>query len=80
MHKNIVLCDGLTSEYLQDIENFLEEWENDVDCISVKTSGSTGTPKNITLSKIRVKASAKATGQFFNFQKGRTILLNLSPN
>lgn len=80
MHKSIDLCDGLSPEYLQEIENFIAEWESSSDFITVNTSGSTGTPKSIQLKKEHVRASAIATGNFFNFQVGQSVLLNLSPH
>ncbi len=80
MHKSIVLCDALSTEYLQEIENFLTEWESNKTTIVVHTSGSTGAPKEITLTKDAVRESAKATGKFFGFKSGQSLLLNLSPN
>ncbi len=79
MHKSIVLCDGISSDYLQEIDFFLKEWESDSPTIMVSTSGSTGVPKQILLDKSRVRASAHATGAFFKFKKGQTLLLSLSP-
>lgn len=79
MHKNIVLCDGLSPDYLQEIELFLTEWHSPTDFIEVNTSGSTGDPKTIKLSKKRILASAKATGSFFGFNSNQSLLLNLSP-
>ncbi len=80
MHKSIDLCDGLTDQYLEDIENFIAEWESHADFIEVQTSGSTGNPKTIQLKKAHIRASAIATGQFFDFQVGQSLLLNLSPH
>jgi O-succinylbenzoic acid--CoA ligase len=80
MHKSIVLCDDIDPNYLQEIEIFLEEWDSSSPTISVATSGSTGKPKQILLEKKRVRASASATGEFFNFKKGQTLLLNLAPS
>ena len=80
MHKSIDLCDVLGPEYLQEIENFIAEWESQSDFIEVQTSGSTGNPKRILLKKEHVRASAIATGKFFDFQAGQSILLNLSPH
>lgn len=79
MHKNIVLCDGLSPDYLQEIELFLTEWQSPTDFIEVDTSGSTGNPKTIKLSKKKILASAKATGSFFGFNAKQSLLLNLSP-
>lgn len=80
MHKSIELCDGLSSEYLRDIEKFIAEWESQAEHITVFTSGSTGKPKPIQLAKNKVRASARVTGQFFNLKAGQRLLLNLSPN
>lgn len=80
MHKSIDLCDGLSPEYLQEIENFIAEWGSSSDFITVNTSGSTGIPKTIHLKKKLVRASAIATGKFFDFQAGQSVLLNLSPH
>jgi O-succinylbenzoic acid--CoA ligase len=80
MHKSIVLCDDISSDYLQKIETFLEEWKSESATIVAFTSGSTGEPKQILLNKKNVRASAKATGEFFKFSQGQTLLLNLSPD
>ncbi|MBL4661978.1 MAG: AMP-binding protein [Flavobacteriaceae bacterium] len=57
----------------------MEDWESSSPTITVSTSGSTGVPKEIVLNKTRVRASARATGEFFKFKKGQVLLLNLSP-
>lgn len=80
MHKSIDLCDGLTDQYIEEIENFIAEWESQSEFIEVHTSGSTGKPKVIQLAKSQIEQSALATGKFFNFKSGDRILLNLSPN
>lgn len=80
MYKNSVLCDGLTTDYLQDITLFIQEWLGKSNTITVHTSGSTGQPKELKLSKEKVRISARATGRFFEFKPNQTILLNLSPN
>jgi O-succinylbenzoic acid--CoA ligase len=79
MHKSIELCDGISTEYIQSVDFFLEEWYSQSDTITVFSSGSTGVPKEFFIDKSKVRASAKATGQFFGFEKGQTLLLNLSP-
>jgi len=78
MYKDIVLCDGISEKDLESVTKFIEEWESHSDQINVFTSGSTGVPKQITLKKNKVKASALATGKFFQFKKEQTLLLNLS--
>lgn len=80
MLNDLIILDEVQENYLQDVLEFIKEWENDADYIEVKTSGSTGEPKNIQLTKEKVRLSAQATGAFFAFEKGKTILLNLSPS
>ena len=80
MYKNIVFLDGVQTDFLQSIEEFIHEWENDSTYIEVKTSGSTGEPKKIILDKADVIASAKGTGKFFGLKKNGSLLLNLSPD
>mgnify|MGYP000651323093 CR=1 FL=1 len=80
MLNSFAICDGVSDAFLQKVREFLAEWQSESEEIHVKTSGSTGEPKLIRLNKARVKASAKATGAFFNFQPGQRVLLNLSPD
>ncbi|RUT73002.1 AMP-binding protein [Ancylomarina longa] len=63
-----------------DVYAFILEWMNSYDTITAHTSGSTGTPKQIKLSKQKMLASARMTGEFFQFEKAQTALLCLSPN
>ncbi|MFT4601069.1 MAG: O-succinylbenzoic acid--CoA ligase [Arenicella sp.] len=79
MLNDLYFLDGLQEDYLQEVKDFIDEWFNDSEFISVSTSGSTGEPKIVKISKEIVKRSAHATGQFFDFEKGQKILLNLSP-
>lgn len=61
-----------------DIKEFLSEWNNDDDCIEVKTSGSTGTPKKMRVLKSRMLSSARRTNDFFGLKKGDRTLLCMS--
>jgi len=79
MYKDIVFLDGVDDDFCQTVINFIEEWESYSTFISISSSGTTGTPKTIEFSKKQVETSARKTGQFFNFKKGETVLLNLSP-
>lgn len=79
MHKDIVLSDGLHPDYVQEIENFLAEWNSYNPVFRIQTSGSTGLPKTIEFNRKQMEASAQITGQFFDFRSGDTLLLNLSP-
>lgn len=59
------------------IGNFLIDWADDSDTLTVPTSGSTGTPKNIQLQKQHMVNSAIATGSFFGINAGDSALLCL---
>lgn len=61
-----------------DITEFLSVWENDDDCIEVKTSGSTGVPKKMRGKKNHMLASARRTNDFFGLKKGDRTLLCMS--
>lgn len=63
----------LNIEFIQ----FLEQWFNKEEFISIKTSGSTGKPKQIKLLKQHMVNSAKATCNFFNLKENNTALLCL---
>lgn len=60
------------------LQDFLMDWRNDSDTISVHSSGSTGTPKVILVEKKRMLASAKMTCDFLHLQSGETALLCMS--
>ncbi|MCB9225071.1 MAG: AMP-binding protein [Crocinitomicaceae bacterium] len=79
MINELIILDKVSDSYLQQVYDFIDLWNNDELTILVETSGSTGKPKVITLSKERIKASALATGEFFDLKEGETALLNLSP-
>ncbi|RAV28688.1 AMP-binding protein [Sinomicrobium soli] len=63
--------------YQKAIGDFLLEWLDNSDVITVKTSGSTGTPKEIVLKKQNMVHSALATGNFFGVEVGNKALLCL---
>ncbi len=58
-----------------DLQSFLSEWHDDSPTMTVQTSGSTGNPKPITISKEKMKQSARLTCSFLNLQKGDNALL-----
>ena len=62
-------------EFLQDLETFLEEWQNNEPTVWVHTSGSTGIPKPIQVEKGRMMASARLTCRFLDLKEGDTALL-----
>ena len=78
MHKGIIFLENVEQSTRQNVLNFVKEWESQKKHITVKTSGSTGEPKEIKLLKHHIKASAKATIDFFKLKKNQTILLTLS--
>ncbi|MAO07455.1 MAG: O-succinylbenzoic acid--CoA ligase [Alteromonas sp.] len=74
-------ADGLQQEgddFEVSMANFLEEWLNFKEYITVQTSGSTGTPKTIQLKKEQMIQSAIATGGYFKVGEGTKALLCLS--
>ena len=62
-------------EFLQELEAFLQEWQNDEPTIWVHTSGSTGTPKPLQVEKERMRASARLTCSFLGLKEGDSALL-----
>ncbi len=64
-------------EWGKSIWLFILEWIDDKDYILANTSGSTGKPKPIKIAKQYMVNSAKATGKYFDLQKGNKGLLCL---
>ena len=60
-------------------EDFINEWTNPLPYVIAHTSGSTGTPKEIRLLKSDMRASARATIDFFGLSSKSTLYLPLSP-
>lgn len=61
-------------DYEQAVGEFLLDWFDDKDYISMYTSGTTGTPKKIRIKKEAMVQSAIATGDFFGLQPGNRVL------
>jgi o-succinylbenzoate---CoA ligase len=59
------------------IREFLAQWWDDTDELTVTTSGSTGTPKSIRIRKSAMIASAQMTITFFQLKPGIDALLCL---
>ena len=74
---NEKLANQTTQDWEKSLYQFILDWLNDKNTITVKTSGSTGTPKLIQLEKQKMVASALATGEYFGFEKNQTALLCL---
>ncbi|MDE7411947.1 MAG: AMP-binding protein [Paramuribaculum sp.] len=61
-----------------EVEKFLQQWNDSTDYIEAYTSGSTGTPQRILLPKTDMIASAEATCDFFNLDDNSLLHLPLS--
>ncbi len=62
------------------IYDFLKNWFDDSETITVYTSGSTGLPKAIQLTKTAMRNSARMTNAFFGLNATTTALLCLPAN
>ena len=65
------------SEFEAEILQFIGQWFNSQDFITVQTSGSTGSPKILNLSKKAMMFSARQTLSFLELIQGDTALLAL---
>ena len=70
----------VTDMVLNEVEDFLFEWDSDSEVITTHTSGSTGSPKQIKLPKNGLCYSARNTIQFFNLNENSQALLCLPLN
>lgn len=75
------ISSGLKSQDSQDWEisiyQFLRDWLDENDFVTVKTSGSTGTPKPVKILKQQMVNSAIKTGDYLDLKKGDKALLCL---
>ncbi len=78
MCKDIIFLKDVKPSTRQKVLNFVKQWQSDDEWLEVSTSGSTGAPKIIKLNKQQIRASAKATVNYFNLQPHQTILLAMS--
>jgi O-succinylbenzoic acid--CoA ligase len=69
----------LTSDsiYINEVNQFLYDWFDEKEYIISKTSGSTGKPKELKLKKVYLRASARMTGNYFQFKETDNLLLSL---
>ena len=63
--------------YQKQVGEFLLQWTDSSETVTVKTSGSTGKPKSIRLSKQAMVHSAIATGNYFKLKPGNSALMCL---
>jgi o-succinylbenzoate---CoA ligase len=73
------LMQATDDELIRQSLNFLLEWFNRDEHISLKTSGSTGPPKVLQVAKHRLVKSAEMTNSFFGLSECSRMLLCLSP-
>ncbi|MDO6440282.1 AMP-binding protein [Cyclobacterium sp. 1_MG-2023] len=66
-------CNQLPNPYKEAFA-FCKQWLNGKDSFVLQTSGSTGLPKKVTVSRVQLEESAKATKAFFGFNKGCKML------
>jgi O-succinylbenzoic acid--CoA ligase len=67
------------SEFEQQVFEFCHRWHEGQATFLFHSSGSTGDPKPILITRERMYASAKMTGEWLNLAKGDVALLSLSP-
>ena len=61
--------------FMADLSDFLSEWFNGKDTITVYSSGSTGAPKEMQVEKQRMMNSAVMTVSFLDLYRNDTALL-----
>lgn len=59
------------------VDEFISEWRDGADTVTVHTSGSTGAPKAMRVEKRRMAASARITCSFLGLGQGDTALICL---
>lgn len=64
--------------WVKHIVEFIEQWQNESDSITISTSGTTGVPKVYTVKKDWMRFSAQNTLSFFNLKPEDKVLLALS--
>jgi O-succinylbenzoic acid--CoA ligase len=64
-------------EWLQEHLDFIAQWNRPDETIEIATSGSTGAPRKISMSKEKMRASARLTAEYFGLGKNSSVLLAL---
>ncbi|MGB1294056.1 MAG: AMP-binding protein [Flavobacteriales bacterium] len=64
--------------WMKHIVEFIEQWQDESDSITISTSGTTGVPKVYTVKKEWMRFSARNTLSFFNLKPEDKVLLALS--
>lgn len=78
-HKFLKKDFNKSSETLNTVVKFINDWQSETDYILQKTSGSTGKPKTIKIKKSQIKASALATLNTLELKAGDHALLCINP-
>lgn len=71
---------AMVTDYIAQTVQFCQEWLHGKANFTIHTSGSTGAPKPIQISRQQMEASAKATAQALDLQKGHTALVCINTN
>ena len=65
-------------EWMRSFSSFVMQWYTGTETLEVTTSGTTGEPKSWRFSREAMRKSARITGEFFGFEKGKSVVLCLS--
>lgn len=66
-----------TPKWEKEIYHFILDWISPLELLPVQTSGSTGLPKSLEIPKEFIEASAKASVNFMELEKGKVAFLCL---
>ena len=79
LHSLLLELPPAESEFEQQVFDFCQKWREGTTAFLFHSSGSTGDPKPILITRERMYASAKMTGEWLKLAKGDVALLSLSP-
>jgi O-succinylbenzoic acid--CoA ligase len=79
LHSLLLELPSAESVFEQQVFEFCQKWREGQTAFLFHSSGSTGDPKPILISRERLYASAKMTGEWLKLAKGDVALLSLSP-
>lgn len=79
LHSLLLELPPAESEFEQQVFDFCQKWREGITAFLFHSSGSTGDPKSILITRERMYASAKMTGEWLKLAKGDVALLSLSP-
>jgi O-succinylbenzoic acid--CoA ligase len=73
-----ILFKTTTTQLVNDVQNFVCDWNTEPFTLTIKTSGSTGQPKTCYFTREQVTASALRTLSYFKITPGKKALLCLA--